>query len=330
MLDSTAILPKLRQLHTLLRDSLHAHVSNSALEDMSAEARYEGGDTIYRLDTKGEEILLPFCDRWGQETPFLLVCEGLPDGRQLFGTDDLDQARFILLCDPIDGTRPLMYDKRSAWLLLGAAPNKGEATNLSDIEVALQGELPTSKAGWAECFTAVKGQGAQGEALNLYTGATRPARVRPSQASTIQGGYACFAKFFPGSKGWLANLEEQLVSEVLGEPGDGQPLTFDDQYISNGGIFYEVMTGRDRFNADLRPLAHRILHGGAGMRLCSHPYDMAAELILREAGGIITDEHGDPIRCPLDVETPVAWIVYANEAIRRQVEPTLLRLIHDL
>jgi hypothetical protein len=38
-----------------------------------------------------------------------------------------------------------MYQKRSAWILTGAAPNKGAATNLSDIEAAMQTEIPLVK-----------------------------------------------------------------------------------------------------------------------------------------------------------------------------------------
>lgn len=326
-LDSSQFLPRLRELHALLRDALHAHVAQTALETMSRAARYEGGDTIYALDTVSEEILLPFCERWGQQTPFLLVCEGLSDGRRLFGTGEISSAQFVLICDPIDGTRPLMYDKRSAWFLAGVAPNV-ENPDLSHIEVALQGELPTSKAGWADCFWATKGGGARGESLNLYNGATRPVSVSPSQSPTIAGGFAMFSKFFTGSKGYLANLEERLVEGLLDAPEDGSPQTFDDQYISTGGQFYELFSGRDRFNADLRPLAHRHLFGAGGTRLCCHPYDCASELILREAGAILTDEWGNPLRVPLDVETPVAWIAYANARIRAQVEPALLPLLH--
>jgi hypothetical protein len=327
-LDSSVILPQFRELYSLLRDALHAHISSASLEAMSAPDRYEGGDIIYKLDTKSEDILLPFCDRWAKKTPFLLVCEGLPDGRQLFGTGDISSAQFVLICDPIDGTRPLMYDKRSAWFLIGAAPNV-ENVNLSHIEVALQGELPTSKAGWADCFWAVKGGGAHGESLNLFNGETRQVKPQPSRAATISGGFAMFSKFFIGSKGYLAEMEENLVEGLLGEPPAGSPLTFDDQYISTGGQFYELFSGRDRFNADLRPLAHQKLFGEGAQRLCVHPYDCASELIAREAGVIITDEWGENLSAPLDVETPVSWIGYANAEIRAQVEPALLRLIHE-
>lgn len=326
-MDSSQLLDRLRILHFAMRDHLHAHLKTTALEEMSKPTAVQGGDTIYALDTKGEELLLPFCEEWGRATPFLLVAEGLPDGRQLMGCNDRTDAQFILICDPIDGTRPLMYDKRSAWLLTGIAPNQGDESNLSHIEIAMQTELPTSKALYAETLWAVRGQGARALSQNLMTQEIREFTPHPSGATTIEGGFAMFAKFFIGSKGWLAELEEQLILEVLGPPCDGQPQTFDDQYISSGGQLYELMTGRDRFNADLRPVAHARLHGGHSTRLCSHPYDVCTELIAREAGVIVTNEVGQPLNAPLDVHYPINWIGYANKTIQAQIEPVLLRLL---
>ena len=54
-------------------------------------------------------------------------------------------TKWKCLLDPIDGTRGIMYDKRSAWALSGIAPQRGEATRLSDIVVAAMTELPTTK-----------------------------------------------------------------------------------------------------------------------------------------------------------------------------------------
>jgi hypothetical protein len=333
-LDHIALLDRLRALHGLMRDALHAHLKSTAIEEMATATEKRAGDTIYQLDTKGEELLLPFCAEWGRETPFLLIAEGLqneglPPGWGLFGCDRLEDAQFIHICDPIDGTRPLMYDKRSAWLLSGIAPNRGAATTLADIEVAMQTELPTTRALYADTLWAVRGGGAHGATRNLYNGETRAFTPRASGAAGVEGGYAMFSKFFLGSKGWLAELEERLMEEVLGPPPAGQPQTFDDQYISNGGQLYELMTGRDRFNAELRPLAHRVLRPGAETFLCSHPYDLCAELIAREAGVLVTDETGAPLAAPLDVTTPVSWIAYANETIKAQIEPALLRLLGE-
>jgi len=77
-----------------------------------------------------------------------------------------------------------------------------------------------------------------------------------------------------------------------------------------------LMAGHDRFIADLRPLVN-----SAG--LCCHPYDLCASLIAREAGVILTDPAGRPLDAPLDVTTDVAWVGYANDGLRRSIEPVL-------
>ena len=336
-LDAEQLLARLRQLHDAMRDHLRAYARTATLEEMARETAQQGGDTIYALDDRGEEILLPWCEELGRESPFLLVAEGVvsdtiagegrSEGRRLFGCDSIEDARFILICDPIDGTRPLMYDKRSAWLLTGIAPNLGKETNVSHMEIAMQTELATSRGGFSDSLWAVKDQGAHGATFNLMTRDARPFTPRPSRANTIEGGFAMFSKFFPGSKGWLANLEEELLLRVLGAPHDAQPQTFDDQYISTGGQLYELMTGRDRFNADLRPFAHARLHGDHSLRMCCHPYDICTQLIARECGVIVTDEHGNELSAPLDVHSPVTWIGYANSDIQQQIEPVLLELL---
>ena len=48
------------------------------------------------------------------------------------------EAVWRIIVDPIDGTRGLMYQKRSAWILTGVAPNRGPSTSLRDIVLAVQ------------------------------------------------------------------------------------------------------------------------------------------------------------------------------------------------
>jgi hypothetical protein len=76
--------------------------------------------------------------------------------------------------------------------------------------------------------------------------------------------------------------------------------------------------------ADLRPLVERdLVARGLPLGLCCHPYDVCTELIARELGVVVTDPWGDPLRAPLTVEPDVAWVGYANDAIRREMEPLL-------
>jgi hypothetical protein len=84
------------------------------------------------------------------------------------------------------------------------------------------------------------------------------------------------------------------------------------------------MSGHDRFVADLRPLMERLLAGrGQTLGICAHPYDLCTELIARELGVIVTGPAGGPLDAVLSTEPDVAWVGYANKAIRAQIEPLL-------
>ena len=117
--------------------------------------RSTAADTIYSIDADVEPVIEDFCREWSKKTPLVLIAEGIEnehgvEGVKVFpqGTREEDAAIRVII-DPIDGTRGIMYDKRPAWSLAGVAPNKGAATRLSDIEVAVMTELPTSKMGFA-------------------------------------------------------------------------------------------------------------------------------------------------------------------------------------
>ena len=74
----------------------------------------------------------------------------------------------------------------------------------------------------------------------------------------------------------------------MGHADVTRATVFDDQYISTGGQFYELIAGHDRFNADLRPLFYAMQGQPEGM--CCHPYDCAAMLIAQEAGVTLTGD----------------------------------------
>lgn len=328
--DAGYFVERLRALQAALRDRVMAAREAASIEAMAAVGDTRDGDTLYAIDLHSEEVLLEFCAGWAQEMPLALIAEGLPgSGWRVFpdGTP-ADAARFCLIVDPIDGTRGLMYDKRSAWILAGVAPNRGEATALPDIAVAMQTEIPTSRQYLADVLWAVRGEGAHAERHNLLTGGVCPYAPQPSRATTVAHGFATISKFFPGARDLIARLEEELVERVVGTPADGNPLVFDDEYICTGGQLYELIVGHDRFIADLRPPALAAKYPAAGVhRLCCHPYDICTELIAREAGVHVTGPAGGPLQAPLDIRADVAWVGYANAAIRAQVEPALRELL---
>ncbi|MCK6628673.1 MAG: inositol monophosphatase [Anaerolineae bacterium] len=326
MIELEALLAPIRALHERIREAVVAACEQSALEEMAQVVQDTTGDTIFAVDRVSEELLLEFFEREiAVTTPLVLIAEGLPGGRAILphGAAESD-AVWRIIMDPIDGTRGIMYQKRSAWILTGVAPNRGPATCLSDIELAVQTEIPLLKQHLSDVVWAKRGQGAQAERYNRLTGERRPLRLLPSRAGTIAHGYAMLARFFPGGREELAAIDEEIIRGALGPVRPGKAHCFEDQYICTGGQFYELMAGHDRFVADLRPLLETVLaRSGLALGLCCHPYDLCTELIAREAGVIITDPAGQPLRAPLNVDTDVAWAGYANARLQAQIEPLL-------
>jgi fructose-1,6-bisphosphatase/inositol monophosphatase family enzyme len=320
------LLAPLQRLHEIIRDKVVADCERLTLESLSAIAREEEGDTIYAVDRISEDLLLEFFAREiAPVSSLVLIAEGLPGGKLTLpkGTSEAD-AVYRIIVDPIDGTRGLMYQKRSAWILTGVAANRGETTNLADVELAIQTEIPLVKQHLSDTLWAVRGEGAFAERFDRFTGKHVPIKLQPSRAESIAHGYAQVSRFFPGAREELAAIDEEIVQAALGPVAPGKAHCFEDQYASTGGQLYELMSGHDRFIADLRPLMENMLHRrGARLGICCHPYDLCTELIAREAGVIVADIHGQPLSAPLNVEADVAWAGYANEAVRAQIEPLL-------
>jgi fructose-1,6-bisphosphatase/inositol monophosphatase family enzyme len=323
-----AVLAHLRDLQRRIRDAI---VQSRSKLDLHAVSHQTSADTIYKLDLLIEPVIESFCEEWGRTMPLVLVAEGIePETGRVFpaGIDEAD-AKIRVILDPIDGTRGLMYDKRAAWSLAGAAPNKGPQTKLSDIEVAVMTELPTSKMAFGDVLYAIKGQGAQAQREPLFQNSQFSIQnlpLSPSRAATLAHGFASVSNFFPGTKVLASRLMEHLALKLLGPTNVNTASLFDDQYISTGGQFYELIVGHDRFNADLRPRFYAMQQQPEG--LCCHPYDCATLLVAQEAGVIITDGFGQPLDGPLDVTTGLSWIGYANQALRHAIEPLVLDFLN--
>jgi hypothetical protein len=120
-----------------------------------------------------------------------------------------------------------------------------------------------------------------------------------------------------------ARIEEAFWRRLRGTSRDDGALVFEDQYISTGGQLAELLLGHDRMIADLRPLVHARLRRPTA--LACHPYDICTELILREAGGVVESPDGRRLDVPLDTETPVAWVAFANPRLARLARPALRR-----
>jgi fructose-1,6-bisphosphatase/inositol monophosphatase family enzyme len=325
MRDPRELLEPIRELHGHVRDAIVAATERQHVDTLAEVDRDQAGDTIYAIDVVGETVVARFAERLARQCAFVLVAEGLPGGRRCYpeGRDEASADWWIII-DPIDGTRGLMYQKRSAWVLTAVAPNRGPATSLTDIVLAVQTEIPLVKQHLSDQLWAVRGERPEVRRHNRLTGESRHIVLRPSTAPNIEHGYASIARFFPGGREDLAALDEEIVLGALGPPAQGKARCFEDQYASTAGQLYELMAGHDRFVADLRPLVAPLL-GSRGLPrpLTCHPYDICAALIAQEHGVLVTDAYGDPLDTPLDVDAEVAWVGYANASVRAHIEPLL-------
>jgi fructose-1,6-bisphosphatase/inositol monophosphatase family enzyme len=274
---------------------------------MAVVAGGTAADIMYAVDRVADDTLL----EWFEENwpGVRVVSEGF-DEPVVVG----DAAAWTVIVDPVDGTRGLMYDKRSAWCLAAAAPTDG---SLADIVAAAMTELPTVKQGAADQLSASRSGGVTAERLDLARGSTESLAVCPSAATDLEHGFSGVAKFFLPGKAELASLEAELFGRL------GCRQVFDDEYLSTGGQIHELMTGRDRFVADLRPLVD-------ADALACHPYDVCTSILLVEAGGVVTDPWGMPLDAPLDTMTRVSWVGYANAALAEWIGPVLADVVDGL
>ena len=326
---------RIRTLLLDLGDHVRRCVLNARREidtaDLAAISRESVADTIYGIDRLSEDAITAWMsEHWPATIPVELVIEGVDPQRPVTFPAEIpcEQTEAKIILDPIDGTRGIMYDKRAAWFLAGVAPQRGPATRLSDIDVAVMVELPTTKQWRADRFSAIRGRGFLSDSVNVFTGEILARSVRPSLAADMLHGFGYISRFFPGGKALTAAIEQQLWDRLYPSATGKETIVFEDQYLSTGGQFSELLLGHDRMIADIRPLVFKKL--GIPSALCCHPYDVAAALVLEEAGIILESPDGSPMNGPLDTTSPISWVGYANPKLAAQIRPVLRAVLNEM
>ena len=319
-------LERLLALQREIRSAVRARMLAQSSDVLSRGVRDDRGDTIFAIDVAAEDVLLPFCEAWGRDEPFVLIAEGLePDTGLVFGRPGSSGPAFRLIVDPIDGSRGLMFDKRSAWCLAAIAPDRGPGTGLRDLELAVMTELPTTRQATSDVLWAERDGATHGRRELLDGGASRELVVAPSQRADFLHGFATVANYFPGGKDLTSRFEEELIRRERGGWNPDKAEVYTDQYISSGGALAELALGRDRFVLDIRPLVHRAL--GVASSLCGRPYDLCTALVAQRAGCVVTAPDGSPLDAPLDVTTNLGFAGYANPALAARVQPIVDALL---
>lgn len=317
------------EMQDAVRERLVTVREDAVGDTLAAVAEEAPDDTIYMIDREVDAFIVDWFNmHWPRKWPTHLVMEGMEP--VVVPHRSSREALLTCIIDPIDGTRGLMHDKRSAWTLAGLAPGPRSEAQVEYIQVAAMTELPTTRQWCADQISAVQGCGLVAERVDMRSPerCRQPHSMRPSRATGFAHGFASFCKFFPEGRVITAQLEEALWDRLGCLGAHRSPVIFDDQYISTGGQLYELMSGHDLMVADVRPA---ILHAaGYPESLACHPYDICTEMLAREAGCVIEHPAKGRVRAPMNTVSPVCWVGYANTTLAALARPVLAELLQEL
>lgn len=227
----------------------------------------DGGDVTFAIDERAEARMEAFLAERAAEVAFY------SEDRGMVSTAGGD-AEWVLIVDPIDGTRPALAGLESCCVSVAAARLESEPT-MGDVEVGVVVEL---KAGGA--FVAERGAGldpaprlSDNRALDRMLW-TYGLRGRPVLA--------------------LMEVLAEIVdaSSVGGASFDLGSATWDMTRIATGQLDAYIEPG-PRIVDDVPGMREEFERVGRGAILNNSPYDLAAAaLCLEEAGAIVTDAYG--------------------------------------
>ena len=324
----------IRRVHLAIRDTCLENCRQMSMEQLAQVARQEKEDACFNIDLEVEKRLPELLEReLGPVASVAVVFEGQGDEPPLVVPHGVPEQRaeFRAIIDPVDGSRGIAYQVRPAWVLTAVAPNRGAQTSIADAEVVVQTEIPIVNQRESACLSVIRGEPLVAEMHNIDSGVVRPLTLNPTSAETIENGYVGVETYFDGPSVLLSEIQERLIAKVLGPGEPGAARVWHDTYISSAGVVYGLLCGKLRWAHDFRPLVRQAMDKrGLAMSLTAHPYDLCTAPLLAASLDVhITDPWGAPLDVPMILDHDVAWIGYANGAIRRQVEPHLQTVLRE-
>ena len=257
----------------------------------------EGGDVTFAIDERAEAFVERFVVERAPGFAFYSEDRGLVAGD--------GEPSWVLVVDPIDGTRPAMAGFESACVSVALARLDGEP-RLGDVEAGCIVEI---KSG--QCFFAERGRG-----------------LSPAPALSVNGD---LRRMF-----WTYGLRgrpARAIAEVLGDLIDASSVggatfdlgsaTYDMTRIATGQLDAYVEPG-PRIVADVPGMRAEFERVGGGAVLNNSPYDLAAAaLCLNEAGAVLSDAYGRPLdERPLlgsGIDFQISCVAAANPELHTQI-----------
>jgi myo-inositol-1(or 4)-monophosphatase len=263
-----SITPLVVDLAATLRAEVLPHLGAHAGRAHSGSA--EGGDVTFQIDEHAEKRMESFLAERAPEVSFYSEDRGLvsPAG---------DRAEWVLIVDPIDGTRPALAGLESCCVSVAAARLDGEPT-MADVHVGCVLELKTGASFVAERGAGLEPAASLSENRSLERMFwTYGFRGRPARALVEV----------------LAGLIDS--SSVGGGTFDLGSATFDMTRVVTGQLDAYIEPG-PRMIDDVPGMRSEFERVGGGAVLNNSPYDLAAATIcLQEGGALVTDAYGQPL-----------------------------------
>ena len=236
------------------------------------------------------------------------------------GTSSRPQPAYVLVVDPIDGTRPALAGFESACVSVAAAPLGDGEPSMADVEVGVVVEIKTGAV-----FAAERGQG-----IRLRTPDGHPAEASLSTAEDLSKMFWTLG--FRGRPALpLVTVLEELIdtSSVGGAVFDLGSATYDLTRLVTGQLDAYLDVG-SRIIEEAPALEARFEEVGGGAVLNNSPYDLAAAVLCaEEAGAIVTDARGAPLAGrPLlgsGHEYQMSCVAAANEPLHQMILEVLER-----
>lgn len=315
-------------MRTATRGALLDAVLRGVVRDLGRPHSVGAGDVTYAIDVPAERALDIWLDEMARKGPLSLCTEdsgwrhrgpSATGGVATLAGFDHGGPRVVV--DPIDGTRNLMADLRSAWSVIAVcAPGRGEP-RMSDVSGAVLSEIPDSRGAQARVLVATA-SGARLARESVPDGTTLArATCVTDEDDRADHGYFPFFRYMAEMRPALARIEADFFARLESHERADVRTCYDDQYISNGGQLALLTLGTYRMIADLRAF---VAERRGAPTLTSKPYDVAGAIfVARAAGAIVTAPGGGELDFQLDVHTPISFVGWANARTRARLEPHL-------
>jgi myo-inositol-1(or 4)-monophosphatase len=256
------------ELATALREEVEPELGQHAGREHAGAGA--GGDVTFAIDERAEAFMERFLAERAPDVAFYSEDRGLvtPAG----------DPEWVLIVDPIDGTRPAMAGLEAACVSVALAPLGDGDPTIGDVTIGCVVEIKSGRA-----FVGERGKG------------TEPAAALSANTELERMFWAYGLRGRPVRR--VAEVIGELVdsSSVGGGTFDLGSATFDMTRVVTGQLDAYIEPGA-RMIAEIPGMREEFERIGGGAVLNNSPYDVAAAiLICEEAGAVVTDAWGGPL-----------------------------------